>query len=141
MALTSSPTRLIPTCVTHLPIFNSFYPLRNRPHPSSQAPARWWDGKRFVGLGYISISYEFYTRSRFAQCTNSSICTTAAAASSTLFLAHPWSSHSSTLFSATLPTENRGSLYTINTIVESRRHQLCSLIANPGDRAPRSAYG
>ena len=62
-----------------------------------------WDGKRFVGLGCISISYEMqpfrasvpvedkqlYTRSRFAQCTNSSTCTTAATASSTLFLAHP----------------------------------------------------
>ena len=62
-----------------------------------------WDGKRSFGLGYISISYEmqpfgasvhveeeqFYTRSRFAQCTNSSTRTTAAPASSILFLAHP----------------------------------------------------
>ena len=84
---------------------------------------------------------QFYTRSRFAQCTNSSTCTTAATASSTLFLAHPCSLPFLHALPATLPTEKRGSLYTINTIVESRRHQFCSPIANPDNQAPRSAYG
>ena len=105
MASTSSPTHLIPTCVTHLPIFDLFYSLWTRPHPSSQAPTQsmgrqtiHWARLHFHFLRNAAFwgectcgGWAVYTRSRFAQCTNSSTRTTAAPASSTLFLAHPCS--------------------------------------------------
>ena len=153
MASTSSPTHLIPTCVTHLPIFSSFDSLWTPQFSSANAV----DGTANDPLGWATFPFPtkcsllgrvyMWRRSSFILDLGSLSALTLAPApplpqpqvSSSLPIPAP--SHSSTLFSTTSPTENRGSLYTINTIVESRRHQLCSPIANPDDQAPRSAYG
>ena len=154
MASTSSPTHLIPTCVTHLPILIRFISLNSTSPQFSSANAV--DGTANDPLGWATFPFPtkcsllgrvYMWRRSFILDLGSLSAPTLAPAPPLpqpqvpFSLPTPAPSHFSTLFSATLPTENRGSLYTINTIVESRRHQLCSPIANPGDQTPRSAHG